>query len=216
MSRFLSTMIDNIANAVQDDSAEFRTVVKVYINKRYFQILRHMNWSYINEDYTVSLSSGTKDYALPSDFKKELYATDETNNVELSKLSMEELARNYVGQLTDSGSPKRYAIFNSDDGNKYIRFHYVPDKAYTIQLPYYVTPSALSADTDTNILNIEDLIEVGAIADSWRYKRQFAKAKDMDVQFYAMLNEYAWDEHNSPAKVNQFYPTTYNRDDLYA
>lgn len=214
MARNFSVILDNIGDAVQDGSATTRAIIKVYANRRYKQILRAINWNYINEDYTITIVAGTQDYTLPTDFRKELYVTDETNNKQLTKLTMEELVRDYVGTITDSGTIDRYVIFRSDSGDTKIRFHYKPASAGTVQVPYIVNPAELSADTDQAVIDVEDLIEVGATADTWRHLRQFSKARDFENLFTSMLHEFVWDEYNQPGKVYQFRPTVFNRNDL--
>lgn len=214
MARDFSVIKTNVGNNVGDTSATTLSLIGVYANKRYFQILRTINWKYINEDYTVTLVASTQDYALPSDFKTEMYAVDATNNNELALVSLQALAQNYPGDLTTEGLPERYTIFNSDDGSKYIRFHPVPSAAGTINLPYIAKPAALSGDTDQPILDLEDIIEVGATADLYRRKREFAKAKDMEVLFQQHMSEYVWEQTNQQNKIYQFRPAVFNRDNL--
>lgn len=214
MARDFSVIKTNVGNNVGDTSATTLTLIGVYVNKRYFQILRSINWSYVNEDYTISLVAGTQDYALDSDYGTELYAVDITNGIELARVSLEDLGRYYPGDLTTQGQTKRYAVFNSDDGSTYFRAHPVPSANVTVDFPYVVKPSALSADGDQPILDLEDLIETGATADLYRRKREFAKAKDMEVLFQQMLSEYIWEQANQGNQIHQFKPAVFNRDNL--
>lgn len=215
MGRAFSDLKNNIGNNVMDTSTLFTTVISVYINKRYQQILRKINWNYINEDYTVTTIAGTQDYELAGDFKNEVYCNNTTDGVQMSRSELQELVDSYPDDLTTQGDVRRYAIFNSDDGKKYIRLHYVPDAVLTIALPYIVKPAALSADVDENVLDIEDLIELGATADAWRYKRQFQKAAAMDVMFEKELTEYIWEQENQQNQVKQFSVADFDRDGLY-
>jgi len=215
MGRDFSVMKDNVASRVQNTTNSMKTLIGQWVNRRYFQILRSINWEYINEDYTVTTVAGTQDYALPTDFGKEMYAVDSTNNTNLKKIDFEEIVRNYSASLTTAGYPERYAIFNSDDGSKYLRLHFVPNGAYNIVFPYMVKPAALSADTDEPILGLEDIIEVGAEGDAWRYMRQFQKGKEFEMMFNNNLADYVWDNENQPNQVMQFKPTTFNKSELY-
>jgi len=215
MSKAFSTIIDNVGAEVQDTSSTFETLIKNWVNRRYFQILRETNWNVINEDYTISVTSSAQDYALPSDFSKEIACTDTTNGRKLVRVDMQRLWLDYPDTISDSGTVERYAIFTKDDKSQYIRFHYYPSSSITVALPYIVKPTSLSSDSDTTILPIEDLLEIGAIADAWRYKRQFAKAIDYETRFSVELQKFIWEQENQPNQVNQFIPTTYDRDDLY-
>ena len=68
-SRSLDTMANNVANNIMASSdTSLKTLIKVWLNKRYMQVLRAINWEAINDDYTISLTAGTQDYDLPSDY----------------------------------------------------------------------------------------------------------------------------------------------------
>jgi len=214
MSRAFSTMKTNVGNNVQDTSTGTASIIGTYINKRYFQILRQINWTYINEDYTIAVVAGTQEYVLPTDLKSVFYAVDTTNGRELKEVNLQDVARYTPGKLTSQSSTYRYSIFNSDDGSKYIRLHNNPASAFSLSLPYIVKPAALSADSDTNILDIEDAIEVGATADTLRYKRKWRQAAEIEKQYLVMVDDLIWENANQPNKIVQFKPTTFNRDNL--
>jgi len=215
MSRAFSVMKTNVGNSVQDTSSAFMTKIGVYINKRYKQILRRTNWEYINEDYTITTISGTQDYTLPTDFKTEMYAVDTTNNINLKRITLQDIAKENTDSLSSNGSVSGYVIFNSDSGDKILRLFEIPTGVYTIAFPYIVTPVDLSADADENVLDIEDLIEIGATADAWRYKRQFAKGAAMETLFEKEMEEYIWANSNQQNKITQFKPMTFNKNNLY-
>jgi len=279
------------------------TINKRYINKRYFQILRAINWEVLNPAYTFNTVSGTQTYALPEDFGKELYALDTTSGVELSRVPWGRLAMSYASELTTAGDVKRYAIYEdavqaqpttaavasitsssaSDTTQtilvrgivstyetveeitltgitaatgslsfsrikgisksasttgaitvtcnsqtmailpptinvsryKIMFLHYKPSAVLAIKMPYYIAPMPLSDDDDYPVVDVADLIEIGAKADAWRYKRQFAKAGDMEALFERELQRFIWEKENQPNEITQFIPTTYNRNSLY-
>jgi len=214
MGRAFSTMQTNVGNNVMDTSTSFATKIGVYINKRYQQILRRINWNYINEDYSLTLASGTQDYTLPSNFKTELYVNITNNNKQLDRIELQDLVRQYPGSLDSGGDVGRYSIYNKDDGEKYIRFHYVPTQTLTAYVPYIVKPTELSGTTE-NVLDIEDLIEIGATADAWRNKRQFQKASVMETLFEKEILEYIFAQENQENMVHQFTPKADSRDTIY-
>lgn len=214
MATTFANMKTNVGNNVQDTSGGLATIIGTYLNKRMYMILRSINWNIINEDYTISAVAGTQDYTLATDFGKELYCEDATNKRNIVRVSLKGVSEQYPGKTTTLGNIERYSIFDSDDASKYIRFHYVPATNATINLPYMIRPTALSGVGDVPVIEISDLIEVGATADTWRYKRQFAKARDVDAEYRIMLADYIWDEYNQPNMVYQFKPNTFNRDDL--
>ncbi len=215
MARDFSMIKTNVGQCIQDTSTAMNGIIGRFVNRRYFQVLRSVNWEYLNEDYIQVTVAGTQDYNLPSDFHKELYVTDTTNNTNLKRLDFESLVRDHSSELSTSGYPERYVIFKSDDGNQKIRFHYIPNGAYTVAIPYIVKPTALSADTDKPVIDIEDLLEIGAEADAWRYKRQFQKATQTEMLFNNYLADFIWDKENQPNDPTQFKPVTFNKTELY-
>ena len=299
----LSDMIDAVGTDVQDTSSAFETITKRYINKRYFTILRSINWEVINPAFYFDTTAGTQTQALPEDFGKELYARDITNGVELAKGDLSELVRAYPSALTTSGTVGRYAIYQdavqaqpttaavvsivsssasdttptvfvrgivssyevteeitltgttaatgslsfssikgiSKSGTtvgavtvscnsqtmavlpptihesryKIMFLHYNPSAVITIKMPYIISPAPMSDDDDYPVLDVADLIEIGAKADAWRYKRQFQKAQDMEILFEKELQRFIWEKENDPNRVTQFTPTIYDKSKLY-
>jgi hypothetical protein len=292
----------NVGTEVIDTSAAFKLVVKNYINSRYFQILRQINWQNINPDYEFNTVGGTQDYVLPDDFYKPLSVRDSTNGLELAEIDLQELITRYPDEISEEGTVSRYTIIEQAVQNqptaatavtivsssasdttqtvlvrgisggveltesktlteatnavttatftriigisksaatvgkitctagvtlavlppatlesryKIMRLHYVPAAVITIVVPYTIKPSPMSSDYDYPILDIADLIEIGAKADAWRYKKMFAKANVFEAQFTAGLADYVWDKENSPNKVTQFTPQAFDRDGLY-
>lgn len=215
MGKAFSVIVDNVGAEVMDTSSAFETLIKNWVNRRYQQIFREINWNVLNADYTISVTSAAQDYELPADFSREISATDTTNGTKLTRVDIQRLWIDYPDDVTTSGTVNRYAVYMSDDKKQYIKFHYYPSTSITVALPYIITPVALSADADTTALPVEDLLEIGAIADAWRYKRQGAKASDYETRFSVELQKFVWQQENQPNQVNQFIPTTYDKDDLY-
>jgi hypothetical protein len=301
MNKSYSVLKTNIGSECQDTSSAFATVIGRFINRRYFQILRAINWNNIQPDYTFNTVAGTQRYVLPDDFGKEISCADTTNDTELSKTSLEKLIEDYK-TITDSGTVERYciiedcveqqpsgstalAIVSSESAdttqtifvrgissgvetyesvtltgktptattNFYSRvkgisksavtagyvtitsdsatktqasipsevletrykialLHYVPSSVYVIAMPYIINPLPLSQDYDYPVLDIGDLLELGTLADCWRYKRQFGKAQTMEVLFNQQLQEYIFAKENQPNQIHQFIPQPYDRD----
>lgn len=215
MSRAFSTMKDNVATEMQDTSTAMKTLIGKFLNRRYMSVLRAINWQAINDDYTVSVTSGTQDYELPSDFGKEVACWDSTNNTKIEVGDLGRLWQEFGDQITTAGTVSRAAVWTNDSGTQYIKFHYKPASNITVALPYIVRPTELSSDSDTTVIPIEDLLECGARADSYRYKKQFAKAAVEEAAFERMLADHIWDSENQPNRITQFLPSTFNRENLY-
>lgn len=305
MNKMLTTMVSNVGTEVQDTSTAFATIIKTYINNRYFQILRSINWSPARVNYTFSTTAGTQDYAMPDDFDKPILVLDSTNGIELPETTVQKMGMDFPSAFTSQGSVDSYAILEdtvlaqpsaasalaivsssaSDTTQKIMvrgivsdeevteevtvtgttqasttnsfsrvksisktavsvgkitvtsnsaavtvavlgaqeltsyvkkmRFHYVPSTSLTMVVIYFMKPMPLYSDYDYPVIDISDLIEKGAIADALRYKRQFAKASDFEGQFTSLLADYIWSKENQPNAVYQFFPSTFDRDNLY-
>lgn len=84
--------------------------------------------------------------------------------------------------------------------------------AYHIRTKRKVTP--LSQNYDYPIIeDIDDIIELGAQADAWKYKRQFSKATALETQYQIAKMERIHREVAQPGIIHQMQPTPLNRDD---
>ena len=111
MNKDFLTMKTNVGTRIQDTSASMATIIGTFLNKRYFQVLRAINWQNVDYDYEFTTVSGTQNYALPDDFGKEISVRDTTTGVELARVDYQDLVTTYPDEVTDSGSPARYVIY---------------------------------------------------------------------------------------------------------
>ncbi len=63
------------------------------------------------------------------------------------------------------------------------------------------------------VRDIADVLELGAVADGLRLKRQFSKAREYDFLFEKQLSEKIFQRDSRPNLIHQFIPTPLNRDD---
>lgn len=217
-------IVTNVGVRVGDTSSAFATQIKKYVNFRYKEIWERFNWGTINPSYTITTSNGTADYKLPDDYWKALYVFDTTNNIDVSARSLQDLEREFTNRLADSGNPIRYAIYDkmnestptpTGEIETYIRFYPTPSSAMTMLMPYQLKPSDMSDDADLPILDCDYEVELGATAEAWRTKRQFAKAADFDRQYEQHIQHMIWRRENDPNRIVQFTPQTMSREGLY-
>lgn len=95
---------------------------------------------------------------------------------------------------------------------KCIRLQGVPDSEFEIELPYIINPLPLLQDSDIPLISVADIIEDGATAKAWRYKRQFAKAQEWERVYEKGINQLIWDKANQPNQVPLFNPKPYSRE----
>ena len=213
-------IVAGVGTRIGDTSATFANEIKRYVNFRYKEIYERYNWGTCNMSYTFDTVAGTNDYKMPDDFGKPIYVYDSTNKIDIREISIQDMERINAGGLSDSGNPLQYAQYDKINSStqaveQYIRFYPNPSSVLAISLPYMVWPTDLSATTDLPILDCDYEVELGATADAWRTKRQFAKAADFDAQFEQHIVHMIWRRENQPNKVVQFRPQTYNKDLLY-
>jgi hypothetical protein len=110
-----------------------------------------------------------------------------------------------VGVMSPESVVSRYKILN---------IHPTPSAAATMELRTKRKVLPLSQDFDYPIIeDIDDILEVGAEADGWRYKRQFAKATALETQYQIMKSDRIQKEVAQPNIIHQFQPQVLDRDE---
>jgi len=212
MGKNFGQMKTNVGNMVRDTSSTFAVIIGQYINDRYHECLKAANWDSVDDDYTISVTAGTQSYSLPSNFGKEVACNDDTNDIQLSKTTFQSLYKDYPGETTTTGTVNKYCIFTNDSGTKKILFHFNPTQDITVSLPYLVNPTDLSADADEPIADLSDVIEQGAIADAWKYKKQGSKAQVAEGKYKERMNLWIWNDANQANGTPQFNISSYSRE----
>jgi hypothetical protein len=92
---------------------------------------------------------------------------------------------------------------------KVMRLVNIPNATLTIDVIYIPKMLPMVQDYDYPIIDCADILEAGATADAWRFKRQFSKAADMDIIFEKRLANLLFDTENQPNKLNLFRPQSY-------
>lgn len=220
MSKNFGTIKTNVGNNVQDTSSTFATILGVYVNNRYFDILRRTNFQTIVDPYAISVTAGDNKYDLAATFGKELYVSDSTNLTQLTYVTLQDFIDLYKTDPTGTGISTNYTIVDYMSSaspalrTKEIRLYPIPSANTTLNVPYIIKPAALSGSTDETIINCEDAIELGATADALRYKRQHGKAQDYEILYEKAVMMLIWDKENQPAEPHLFSPATFNKDNL--
>jgi len=95
-----------------------------------------------------------------------------------------------------------------------LNLHPVPTGAITYKLIIKRRVLPLGQDYDYPVVkDLADVIEYGATAEAWRYKKQFSKAQAMDVMYEKLLSEKIYQREAQPNRINQFVPTALSRND---
>lgn len=94
---------------------------------------------------------------------------------------------------------------------KVIKLVRTPAQALTIQIPYVQRFLPMTNDNDYPVFDCGDQIEIGATADLLRYKKQYAKAADLDRIFEERVQDLVWSYENKPNKIHRTNPQPYPR-----
>lgn len=92
-------------------------------------------------------------------------------------------------------------------------FHYIPSGVYSYDVRYKRQVKPMVDDNDSPIIDIGDIIELGAKADAWRNKRQIATASDFENRYEMAFDRYI--NQRQASVVHQFDVQPYNRSSSY-
>jgi hypothetical protein len=218
MARQFSDMVTNVGRTVGDTGDTTKTFIKTYLNNRYFDVANRLDWNvFIDNDYTFNSVAGTSEVSLPTGFDSEIALTDITNGSNLVRMTQQEFlqlqASDYASGSRSSGTPERYYISRDDS---ILTLDPKPSAVITYLMPYKKRVTELSADADTIIINdIEWIMEIGAIADTWSYKRQFQKAAYYESRYEDALQRKIHAEVNQINQIHQAVPATYPERESY-
>lgn len=123
-----------------------------------------------------------------------------------------------IGKITVTRSSDTLAVFRPEALTyrvTKIRLMRIPNGTYTIQIKYTIHPYILNNDGDFPLIDICDIMEIGALADAWRYKRQNGKAVDQEVLYEKAIQEKFWDLAKQPDNISYFTPNIYRPTNLY-
>jgi len=154
------------------------TSVKGWINRAQEDFCRDYLWPFLEASATITLTDGTREYDLPSDYWHGafLYQTDSDCVLEYMG---ERRFRELEPDPTHESDPTRYGLW----GGK-IWFDPIPSTTDNeVYIHYYKQPTAMSADSDT-----------GTVPSMWhealvQYALAIAKEKD-DENGVPYMNEY--------------------------
>jgi len=206
MAKAFSVMKTNVGNQVMDTSTAMATLIGVWLNDKYKDVSRRCEWAVlIDDDYTIAVTAaGGATYALPADFDHEIFVADKTNGIVLKRYNTgnwwTERSQDYSGAALQTGQPTKY-IIELQSGK--VRLDPAPNATLTLAFPYKTIITDLSADADEPvILDIEFLMEMGAIGEAWAYKKQFNKADYYFQRYETEVNKRVGQERS---QINQMY-----------
>lgn len=154
-----------------------------------------------SEDYETGTLNGTGAVATSKSFSR-IYA-----------IGFDSARTGIVTATSNSGAVTVAVASREMLQTRYKKLRLVPPPSQTLSLEMIYTQKAMpmSQSYDYPLLDCEDVLEAGATADAWRYKRQNAKADFFDSIFEKRLDDWMWARENKSDMVHTFRPVTYPR-----
>lgn len=300
-----SVLKSNVGSFVQDTSTPFATLIGIWVNNRYRDIINSYDWEQLYHTQTINTSASTSTYAFDENTERLIFATDTTNGCPINIVTEQDFLHNYSDALDDVGQPDTAFLTSSpvrqqpttanqiiiksssaadttqtilvrglsstanevyenltltgttavtatnsyteilgiskslatagkvsvylNDGTtllaelspenlqsryKLLNLYPVPSGTYTIKLRSKRKVLPLSQAYDYPIIeDVADIIELGAQADAWAYKKQFAKKSALETQYQIAKLARIHNEVAQPGVVHQFQPSVLNRDE---
>lgn len=116
----------------------------------------------------------------------------------------------YVG---DSAVASVISPQSNDTRYRRVGFYYVPSGTFTIDVRYRRELQPLVNDSDAPLIDVADIIELGAKSDAWRTKRFPDFANEFEQKYQYELDKYVYRYQSN--KVNMMGVTPADRDATY-
>jgi hypothetical protein len=154
-----------------------------------------------SEDYETGTLNGTTPVSTTKSFSR-IYAIGF------------DLARTGIVTITANASATTVAVVSREAiQTRYKKLRLVPISNITLDLEMIYTQKAMPMNQvyDYPLLDCEDILEAGATADAWKYKRQNSKADYWENIFEKRLDDWMWSRENKSDMAHFFKPSTYSR-----
>lgn len=161
--------------------------INAVINQGLRRLSTRFDWPWLAATTTLSVTSGTASYSLPTDLRKTkaLIRTDKRQR--LVEVSPWEIVGKWGGDLP-TGTPTSYYVHG-----RTMYLDRVPNESITYTWLYYTLPTTLDNDTDTPEFHEEFhlLLADYAISKAWEREEDFEKANEAMDDFTAQIEEMA-------------------------
>jgi len=297
-------MKTNVGLMVQDQGSSMASLIGVWLNNRYRDVVNSYTWEQLYITQTITTSANVSSYPFDANTDKIIFVNDITNSGTLNITTEEQFLQQNFDDLTTTGTPTtcfiKSDVVSSQPGsaeqitvkssstldaiimlirgitstggetyenlttngttvvtasNSYTRIlgiskaeasvgkitmyendeatslaeiypenlesryktldtHPIPSGTATIHIRTKRRISPLAQNYDYPVIeDVSDVIELGAQADAWRYKKQFNKGSILESQYQITKDERIFREVNQPGLIHQMVATPLNRDE---
>jgi hypothetical protein len=120
-----------------------------------------------------------------------------------------------AGKITVTHGTDTIAILSQearDHKVKIMRLYCTPVSSVTINCPYMSKPLPMTEDYDVPVIDVSDIIELGATYRAWMYKRQMGKAEQYRKLYEQGIINVLWERENNPNDQHLAGVRPYTRD----
>ena len=300
-----SSLKSNVGSFVQDTSSAFGTLIGIWVNNRYQDIINSYDWEQLYHNQTYNSTANQSSYPMDENTDRLIFVKDRTNESYVEVITEQDFLNNYYDDLDTTGQPEvcylvsepvrtqptsgeqvtlksssgsdttqsvlirgltdtggelyesltingttavtasntytkilgisksasstgKFKVYHNDESTllaelspetlvsryKAINFHPIPSETITYQIRCKRKVNPMSQDYDYPIIeDIDDIIESGAMADAWAYKKQGAKQNVYETKYQIMKSDRIHKEVAQPNIIHQFQPNVLDRDD---
>lgn len=97
-------MKSNVGSQIQDTSSAMGTLIGVWINNRYRDIVDAYDWEQLYHNQTITTTANTSAYAFDENTERIIFAVDRTNGAAINITTEQDFLQNYYDSLEDTGA----------------------------------------------------------------------------------------------------------------
>jgi hypothetical protein len=175
------------------DANTYRSRIKNWLNEAQSRIGRILELPNLYTTSTITTSSGTDTYDLPTDVIRINGVTNPNSPSELAYVN-DPADVNYYNQAGQNmGEPQYYTYTGTS-----LRLAPIPDATYSLTVDYYKSPTTLSNDTDTSVLpsDYHDVMISYALSRAYRSEDDMQMSQFFYAEFMRDLNQMGADRQS--------------------
>ena len=100
-----SVLVDNIGTFVQDTSTAFATLIGIWVNNRYRDIINSYDWEQLYHNQSINTTANTSAYSFDENTERLISAIDITNDNPINIVTEQDFLQNYSDALDNTGTP---------------------------------------------------------------------------------------------------------------
>jgi hypothetical protein len=136
-----------IQDYTENDETTFVTNLPIFIRAAEERIFKNVQLNLFRKNASAAMTSSNQFLASPTDFLApfSLSYTDGSGNKDFLLLKDVNFLQEYNPKPTDTGTPRYYAVFDSDN----FIISPTPNSSYAVEIHYFYRPTSLTSGADS-------------------------------------------------------------------